>query len=105
MYYNFNNDFANNGEMELIPHIGIRKLSTDKSIIWKKNDRLDKISNDFYSTPFFGKLILMANSDKVNNEFEFKAGDFVRIPFPINAAVNNYVEDLDEYNTIYAVTK
>jgi hypothetical protein len=54
--------FIEDGNFRIVPGIEIPIKGTDRYIQFKKGkDRLDKISQEYYGTPTFGWLILLAN--------------------------------------------
>ena len=58
-YYNRYTTFLINGEQTVVPFVQIPQKTTDKVYIYKVGkSRLDKISQEYYGTPFFGWLIL-----------------------------------------------
>ena len=61
-YYNRYKDFLINGEQTVVPFVRIPSKPTDKKYIYREGrSRLDKISQEIYSTPYFGWLIMVAN--------------------------------------------
>ncbi len=70
-YFNRYEYFLEDGEFKIVPGIQIPPKSTDKFMVYKKGkDRLDKASQEFYNTPLFGWLILLANPSTGALEFE-----------------------------------
>ena len=50
------------GSFTIVPGVNLPIKSTDKYIQYRRNrDRLDKWSQEYYDTPLFGWLILLAN--------------------------------------------
>ena len=61
-YYNRYNQFLVNGEQTVVPYVSLPSKPSDKAYIYKVGrSRLDKVSQEYYGTPFFGWLILQAN--------------------------------------------
>jgi hypothetical protein len=52
--------------------------------------RLDKVSQQFYDSPFFGWLILASNPEFGGNEFSIPDGSILTIPFPLLASLQDY---------------
>ena len=53
-YYNRYKDFLINGEQTVVPFVRIPSKPTDKKYIYREGrSRLDKISQEIYSTPYF----------------------------------------------------
>jgi hypothetical protein len=94
--------FIDNGEFKIVPGIEIPIKSTDRYHQFIKNkDRLDKISQEFYNSPTFGWLIMMANPSIGLNEFEIKDNSIIRIPFPLLSSLQDYKRSVDLYNLYY----
>tara|TARA_B100000953_G_C17803644_1_gene352957 strand:+ start:233 stop:550 length:318 start_codon:yes stop_codon:yes gene_type:complete len=83
-----------------VPFIKISKSNSDKTVTYDNNSRLDKISLDYYGTPFFGWLILLANPDLGSMEFEFPDNSILTIPFPLENGVNRYIEGVKKYKRL-----
>lgn len=101
MYYNIYTPFRLNEKLTDIPFVKLPTKSTDLTHVWNKlSDRMDTVSEQFYSNPFGGKFILMANATICKNEDEIPDGTILVIPFPYNDALQrwlNQVEKLKQY--------
>ena len=54
--------FLEDGSFKIVPGIEIPIKSSDKYFQYKKGkNRLDKVSQEYYGTPYFGWLIVLAN--------------------------------------------
>jgi len=54
--------FVEDGDFRIVPGIEIPIKTTDKYVLYKRGkNRLDKISQEYYGSPVYGWLILMAN--------------------------------------------
>ena len=63
-YYNRYQDFFVNGQQTIVPFVKLPSKPTDKRFIYRVGvSRLDKISQQFYDTPYFGWVILIANPE------------------------------------------
>ncbi len=61
-YWNRYSDFLINGEQTVVPWVPLAQKPTDKAYIYKvAKSRLDKVSQEYYNSPYFGWLILQAN--------------------------------------------
>ena len=61
-YYNRYSDFLINGQQTVVPFIALPTKSSDQSHIYiVGQSRLDKISQQYYNSPYFGWLIMQAN--------------------------------------------
>lgn len=94
--------FEQDGNFRIVPGIEIPIKNTDKYIFYKLGrTRLDKISQDYYGTPVFGWLILLANPSLGSIEFEIPDNSLVRIPFPLVSTLQDYKRGVDLYNLYY----
>ena len=101
-YYNRYTDFNVNGENLTVPFIKLPSLSSDKKTIYKVNSsRLDKMSEQYYGSPYFGWLILQANPQVGGLEWDIKDGQVLIVPFPLVASLQNYKQAVDDYFFFY----
>jgi hypothetical protein len=101
-YYNRYNEFIINGEQSVVPYITLQSKTTDKRYIYKiGQSRLDKISQQYYGTPFFGWLILTANPTFGGQEWNISDGSILTIPFPLVASLQDYKNQLNNYLFYY----
>ena len=83
-YLNRYDEFLINGEQTVVPFVTIPQKTTDKTYIYKVGrSRLDKISQDYYDTPFFGWIILQANPQYGGLVYNIPDGALLFIPFPL----------------------
>ena len=101
-YYNRYSDFIVNGEQTVIPFVKLSQKTTDKKHIYKVGQsRLDKVSQQYYGTPYFGWLILMANPMFGGQEWNINDGSILTIPFPLVASLQDYKNELDNHFFYY----
>jgi hypothetical protein len=101
-YFNRYQFFVENGEFKIVPGIEIPIKTTDKFFLYKKGkDRLDKISQEYYNTPTFGWLILLANPFVGSVEFMIPNNSLLRIPFPLITTLQDYNRNIELYNLYY----
>ena len=101
-YYNRYSDFNINGQNLTVPFIKLPSLSSDKKVIYKVNSsRLDKLSQQYYESPYFGWLILQANPTAGSIEFEIPDNFLLRIPFPLVNTLQEYKRNVELYNLYY----
>jgi hypothetical protein len=101
-YFNRYEYFLEDGEFKIVPGIQIPPKSTDKFMVYKKGkDRLDKASQEFYNTPLFGWLILLANPSTGALEFEIPDNSLLRIPFPLINSLQDYKKNVELYKLYY----
>jgi hypothetical protein len=88
--------FLINGEQTVVPYINLPSKTTDKRYIYKiEQSRLDKISQQFYGSPTFGWLILVANPQYGGQEWNIPDGAILTIPFPLISSLQDYKSQLD----------
>ena len=101
-YYNRYNDFVINGEQTVVPYVNLPYKNTDKNYIYKiGQSRLDKVSQQYYGTPYFGWLILLANPISGGLEWNINDGTILTIPFPLVASLQDYKNALDNHFFYY----
>lgn len=102
IYYDRYEKFRNNGKILPVPFVNIPVLSTDKSVVYKlTRTRLDKLSQTYYNNPYHGFLIMLANPQYGGLEFNINDGDVIRIPYPFDSAIERYIEQINNYKTLY----
>ena len=90
-YYNRYGNFVINGTQTVVPYINLPSKSTDKRYIYKvSQSRLDKMSQQYYNTPYFGWLIMAANPKFGGQEWNIPDGSILTIPFPLVASLQDY---------------
>lgn len=101
-YYNRYSNFIINGEQTVVPYINLPQKTTDKKIIYKAGQsRLDKISQQFYGSPYFGWLIMLSNPIYGGQEWNITDGSILTIPFPLVASLQDYKNELDNHFFYY----
>ena len=106
MSYDRYNRFRSNGGVCVPPGITIPKKSTDFYETYVRGiTRLDLVSYDYYGDPGYDWLILMANPDLGNMEFEIPDGAVIRIPFPLNLTLENYANQIERYIILYGANE
>lgn len=84
--------------MRQIPNIKIQESSTDQIIVFKRGEtRMDILSQKYYGTPYMGFLIRLANPEYAGMEFDIPNGSLIRIPYPLNTAVELYNSAIENY--------
>ena len=83
-YFNRYQNFLIDGNQTVVPYVKVPTKTTDKKFIYKIGmSRLDKVSQQFYDSPFFGWVILAANPEFGGNEFSIPDASVLTIPFPL----------------------
>lgn len=101
-YFNRYSDFLINGQQTVVPYITLQQKSSDKSHIYiVGQSRLDKISQQYYNTPFFGWLIMTANPQYSGLETNIPDGAVLTIPFPLVASLQDYKNNLNNHFFYY----
>ena len=101
-YWNRYTDFLINGQETVVPYVTLPSKSSDKNYIYiVGQSRLDKTSQQFYGTPYFGWLILMANPQFSGYEFSIPDGAVLTIPFPLVASLQDYKNGIENYFFYY----
>ena len=101
-YYNRYNNFIVNGQQTIVPYIGLPSKSSDKRYIYKVgSSRLDKVSSQYYGTPYFGWLIMMANPIWGGQEWNIPDGTILTIPFTLVDSLQDYKTELNKHFFYY----
>lgn len=101
-YYNRYTDFLLNGKQTVVPFVKIESKSTDKKFVYKQDrSRLDKVSYQFYDSPYFGWLILAANPQYGGLESNIDDGSVLFIPYPLVDSLQDYKNALDRHFFYY----
>jgi hypothetical protein len=66
---------------------------------------LDLLSYQYYGDPNYGWLILQANPDAGSLEFRIKNHTRLRIPYPLDNAIQGYEANINRYNNLYGLNK
>lgn len=100
--YNRYTDFIINGQQTVVPYINLPTKTTDKRYIYKVGQsRMDKVSQQYYGTPVFGWLILLANPNYGGQEWNIPDGSILTIPFPLVASLQDYKNELENHFFYY----
>jgi len=103
-YYDRYQDFRFNNEVKVLPFIKLPNRNTDIIIEYKSNrTRLDIVSNTYYGTPYYGWLIMQSNPEYGGLEFDIPDGAYVRVPFPLVNALQDYQKATENYNVLYNI--
>ena len=101
-YYQRYNDFLVDGQQTVVTYVNLPTKSTDKQYIYVAGQsRLDIVSQQYYSTPTFGWLILLANPIYGGNEFDIPDGSILTIPYPLVASLQDYKSQLNNHFYYY----
>lgn len=101
-YFDRYGKFKSNGEIKPIPGINIPVSSSDKNVVYKMGlTRLDILSQKYYNSPYYGFLIMLANPQYGGMEFDIKDRDVIRIPYPLESAIERYLAGVETYKRLY----
>jgi hypothetical protein len=101
-YYNRYQNFLINGEQTVVPYVRLALKPTDRRYIYREGrSRLDRISQEFYGSPYFGWLILMANPNFGGLEQNIPDNTTLVIPFPLISSLQDYKTALDNHFLYY----
>lgn len=101
-YYDRYGQFRVNAEIKPIPGITIPISDSDKYTIYKLGEtRLDKISNLYYTNPYSGWLIMLANPEFGGLEFNIPDSTIIRVPFPFNSGIERYITQVSNHINLY----
>ena len=101
-YYNRYQLFTENDQHKIVPGVNLNIKPTDKFYQFKKNkDRLDKLSETYYSSPTFGWLILLANPSLGSMESDIPDNSLIRIPHPLTSTLQDYKRSVEVYEFYY----
>ena len=101
-YYNRYDEFIINGEQTVVHFVYISQKHTDQNYIYKvAKSRLDKVSQEFYSSPYFNWLILQANPQFGGLENNIYDGAILIIPFPLISSLQDYKAALENHFYYY----
>jgi hypothetical protein len=101
-YYNRYDGFLIGGNQTVVPFVRVPIKTTDKKYIYKVGmSRLDKVSQQYYNSPFFGWLIMAANPEFGGNEFVIPDGSVLTVPFPLLSSLQDYNNALENHFYYY----
>jgi hypothetical protein len=101
-YYDRYEDFRINNTIKPMPGLVLTQTPSDKSVVYNLGQtRLDKLSNTYYNSPYFGWLIMSANPQYGGLEFLIPDQSLIVIPFPFEDAINRYIQLVNNYKLLY----
>jgi hypothetical protein len=85
-------EFIQNNKQVSLPFVEIFEQTSDKFVTYVLGrTRFDRLALKYYDDPTLGWLILYANPIH-SMEFDFDDGDILRIPFPVESALQFYFD-------------
>ena len=104
MSYNRYKSFIMNGTYKKIPSIKIPESNSDFYVYYNVGKtRLDLLSYQYYNDPNYGWLILQANPHAGSLEFNIEDGTKLRIPYPLETAIQLYESEIKNYTKLYGL--
>jgi len=101
-YWNRYSQFLINGQQTVVPYVLLPQKGTDKAYIYKvAKSRLDRVSQEYYGTPYFGWLILQANPRYGGLENNIIDGAILIIPFPLLPSLQDYKAAIENHFYYY----
>lgn len=100
-YFDRYEEFRRDNSVKPIPGLKLKPSSTDKKIVFKQGEtRLDKVSLEYYGTPYFSWLILLCNQKYGGLEFDIPNNEIILVPFPLSDALNRYISAVKEHQKL-----
>ena len=104
MNYNRYKSFRTNGAYKKVPFIEVPVNATDRFEYYEVGrTRMDLLSYQYYDNPNFGWLILQANPSLRSLEYKIEDGAKIRIPYPLDSAIQGYENNLAKYIKLYGL--
>lgn len=104
MKYNRYKNFIVDGAYLKVPFINVPENATDIYTYYDRNKtRLDLLSYQYYNDPNYGWLILQANPQYGSLEFMLDTNIRLRIPYPLDIALQGYEEEINKYDKLYGL--
>lgn len=101
-YYNRYQNFLIDGKQTVVPNVTLPSKTSDKKYVYRTGmSRLDKVSQEFYDTPYFGWLIQMANPMYGGMETNIPDGTVLVVPFPLVQSLQDYKNAIDTHFYYY----
>ena len=101
-YYDRYSEFIVNGDYIMVPSITLDIKSSDRETVYKVGKtRMDKLSQQYYDTPYFGWLIMQANPEYGGQEWNIPDGTLIRIPHPLMTSLEEYKSKVDTHFLYY----
>ena len=102
--YNRYKSFIVDGTYKKIPSIEVPSSNSDLYVYYEVGKtRLDLLSYQYYGDPNYGWLILQANPEAGSLEFKIKNHTRLRIPYPLDTAIQGYETNIKKYNNLYGL--
>lgn len=101
-YYNRYKSFFIDGESNVVPFVKLPKKTSDIQYQYRKNiTRLDKLSQEYYGSPYYSWLIMLANPKYGGLEWNIPDKALITIPYPLVNSLQDYENELNNYFFYY----
>lgn len=98
--------FIVDGTYTKVPFVEVPTSNSDFYVYYDVGKtRLDLLSYQYYGNPNYGWLILQANPNVGSLEFKIKDKTKLRIPFPLENAIQGYENNIQKYDNLYGLKK
>lgn len=88
----------------MMPPITLSEKTSDLYEKYERNkSRLDNLSYKHYNDPNYDWLILMANQNIADMEYDIPDNTIIRIPYPLNLTIEELNNKIDAYNALYGI--
>ena len=95
---------VSDGKFYKVPFIEVPTSPTDAYAIYGVGtSRLDWISYQYCNAPYYGWLILQANPRVGSLEFNIQDKTRLRVPYPLENALQGYEENIKKYDKLYGL--
>jgi hypothetical protein len=96
--------FIVDGTLKTVPFVKVPLNSTDCYEYYEVGKtRLDLLSYQYYSNPNYGWLILQANPQVGSLEFKLEDRVRLRIPYPLDTAIQGYENEIKKYEKLNGI--
>jgi hypothetical protein len=104
MAYNRYKSFIEDGTYKRVPFIEIPISNSDFYTYYEVGKtRLDLLSYQYYGDANYDWLIMQANPSVGSLEFKIKDKTRLRIPYPLDVALQGYESEIKKYNKLYGL--
>lgn len=104
--YNRYKSFITNGTFLKVPFVEVPFSNSDFYVYYEVGKtRLDLLSYQYYGDSSYGWLILQANPHVGSLEFKIKDNAKLRIPYPLENAIQGYENNIQRYNNLYGLNQ
>jgi phage tail protein X len=104
MSYNRYERLTIDGKILRMPPIKLARRNTDYYEIYQRNmSRLDTLAYKYYNDATYWWLIMLANQDIADMEYNIPDGSRIRIPYPLKTALEDFNNKIEAYDTLYGL--